>query len=54
MYVKSNPEKLVVSCPDGFWRKGNVEVTARMYNVKVHHTLEAAMKAIKSIAKSKE
>lgn len=26
--------KLIVFCPEGFWRKGNVDVTGRYYNVK--------------------
>lgn len=25
--------KLIVFCPEGFWRKGNVDVTGRKYNV---------------------
>jgi hypothetical protein len=29
-----NPDKLVVLCPDGFWRKGNVDITCEKYGVK--------------------
>jgi hypothetical protein len=29
MYVRSG--KLTVCCPDGFWRKGNVDITAEYY-----------------------
>ena len=25
--------KLVVACPDGFWRKGNVEIVCEQYNI---------------------
>src|SRR5947209_6273829 len=31
--------KLVVCCPDGFWRKGNVEVVCRRYGVPLLGTL---------------
>lgn len=27
------PEKLVVCCPEGFWRKGNVDVVCSRYNI---------------------
>jgi len=29
-----NPEKLVVLCPEGFWRKGNVDIVCERYGVK--------------------
>lgn len=29
-----NPEKLVVLCPEGFWRKGNVDIVCDKYGVK--------------------
>jgi hypothetical protein len=31
--------KLVVCCPDGYWRKGNVEVVCRRYGVPLLATL---------------
>lgn len=37
----SNPnQKIVVCCPDGFWRKGNVEIICQRYGIDVHNTLE--------------
>lgn len=27
--------KMIVSCPDGFWRKGNVDIVARKYSIPV-------------------
>ena len=35
--------KLVVVCPDGYWRKGNVEVTAARYCNPVHNTLKRGL-----------
>lgn len=29
-----NPEKLAVLCPEGFWRKGNVDIVCKKYGVK--------------------
>jgi hypothetical protein len=44
LYVKSN--KLVVCCPEGFWRRGNIEVTSVMYGVTVHDALPEAVSAL--------
>ncbi|TVQ82905.1 MAG: hypothetical protein EA357_08060 [Micavibrio sp.] len=33
LYAKSAPEKLLVCCPDGFWRKGNVDIVCARYGV---------------------
>jgi len=32
--------KLRVVCPEGFWRKGNIEVTCDYYNIPLYNTLE--------------
>lgn len=36
-----------VVCPEGFWRRGNVEITCKHYGVKVYDTLEDAVIAFK-------
>lgn len=28
-----DPNKLIVCCPEGFWRKGNVDIVCRRYNI---------------------
>lgn len=33
--------KLIVCCPEGFWRKGNVDVVCHRYEIKQVPTLEA-------------
>ena len=33
LYAKNAPEKLLICCPDGFWRKGNVDIVAARYGV---------------------
>jgi hypothetical protein len=47
MYARCNPEKLIVACPEGFWRKGNLQVTGRKYGVKIYDTLEDAVTELK-------
>jgi len=35
--------RLIVGCPDGFWRKGNVEMMCDRYNVPLFDNLEEAV-----------
>jgi hypothetical protein len=39
LYAKSQPDKLIVCCPKGFWRKGNVDIVCHRYGVKQVSTL---------------
>ena len=39
--------KLVVLCPDGFWRKGNVDITAARYGVTQVATMEELLAAVR-------
>ena len=32
--------KMIVCCPDGFWRKGNVDIVCKEYNVRQVHTID--------------
>lgn len=38
--------KLIVSCPDGYWRKGNVDMVCRRYGVTVVRSLEELIQAV--------
>ena len=38
--------KLVVCCPQGFWRRGNVEIVCARYGARQVETLEALIQAI--------
>ena len=38
--------KLIVICPEGFWRKGNVDVVCHYYNVKLFNSLNDYLKTI--------
>ncbi len=35
-----------VCCPDGFWRKGNVEMVCRKYGVQIFNNLDSVKQAI--------
>ena len=35
--------KMIVCCPDEFWRKGNVDIVCSRYNIPVYNTLDAAI-----------
>lgn len=39
--------KMTVVCPDGFWRKGNVEIVCDRYGVPCQPSLEKAIHAIR-------
>ena len=45
LYVKS--EKLIVCCPEGFWRKGNVDIVCRRYGVPQVSTTEELATALR-------
>lgn len=38
--------KLMVVCPDGFWRKGNVEVVCKYHNIPLHKDLDRALQLL--------
>ena len=40
--------KLIVCCPDGYWRKGNVDVVCRRYGIEQVDDLEALAAAIRA------
>jgi hypothetical protein len=42
----SQSEKLIVCCPEGFWRKGNVEIVCTRYNIPLFSTLEDGVGAL--------
>ncbi len=39
--------KMIVCCPEGFWRKGNVDIVCEKYGIKQVDTLDELIKAIK-------
>lgn len=39
--------KLLLACPEGFWRKGNVDITADRYGVPRYESLPALIEAVR-------
>jgi hypothetical protein len=39
----ANSKKMIVCCPDGFWRKGNIDIVCSRHNIPVYNTLDAAI-----------
>jgi hypothetical protein len=38
--LHAKEQKLMVVCPDGFWKKGNVDVTCEFYGINQFDTME--------------
>lgn len=47
-------KKLFVVCPDGFWRKGNVEIICNKYNQELYNDLDDALDAMINYIANKE
>jgi len=39
----ANSGKLLVCCPDGYWRKGNVEIVCERYDIPVYEDLKTLL-----------
>ncbi len=46
LYVRTG--KLIVCCPEGFWRKGNVDIVCRRYGVSQVNTIPELADAIRA------
>ena len=40
---------LIVCCPDGFWRKGNVDIVCKRYNIPVYNDMNEFIEKIKAL-----
>lgn len=39
--------KVMLACPDGFWRKGNVDIVARRHRIRAYESLDALIAAVR-------
>jgi hypothetical protein len=46
--------KMIVCCPDGFYRKGNVDIVCSRYNIPLYNTMEAAIGRLRTELKDVE
>jgi hypothetical protein len=42
-----NSKKIFVCCPEGFWRKGNVEIVCKRYNIPFFEDINAMLDVVK-------
>ncbi|KPE50674.1 nucleoside 2-deoxyribosyltransferase domain-containing protein [Chryseobacterium indologenes] len=49
LYARTN--KLMVVCPEGYWRKGNVDIVCEKYNIKRYDSIEMLINALKEKTK---
>ena len=47
----ANSGKMVVCCPDNFYRKGNVDIVCGVYNIPLYNTLDAAVGKLRTLLK---
>jgi hypothetical protein len=50
--LHAHGENMIVCCPDGFWRKGNVEIVCSRYGIPLFNDLNSAIASLKSRLKS--
>lgn len=43
----ANSQKAIVCCPDGFWRKGNVDIVCQRHDIRQVDNIEEGIKLIK-------
>lgn len=42
-----SPKKCIVMCPEGYWKKGNVDIVCQQFDIKQVDTFEQAVKLIR-------
>jgi len=45
--LHAGSKKIIVCCPDGFWRKGNVEIVCSRFNIPLYNNFEMAIEKLK-------
>ena len=43
--------KMIVVCPEGFWRKGNVEIVCSRHNIPMYEDIESGIGALMTKAR---
>jgi hypothetical protein len=46
LYAQTN--KLIVCCPDGFWKKGNIDIVCTRYNIPIFDEINKAIGGLKT------
>jgi hypothetical protein len=48
LYACGGSKSIIVCCPDGFWRKGNVDIVCQRYRIPMFTNLETALVELKN------
>lgn len=48
IHAAENPEKMIVCCPEGFWRKGNVDIVCARYGVAQASDLDTLLDVLRA------
>lgn len=54
IHTNSKDKKLIVCCEDGFWRKGNVDIVCKRYNIETVESLDKLCERVKELVNSKK
>jgi hypothetical protein len=52
--LHSSSEKMIVVCPDGFWRKGNVEIVCDRHNIPLYDNLNEGVSILSNLVSNKQ
>lgn len=44
----ADTKKMIVVCPDSFWRKGNVDIVCNRYNIPIYETLDKGIGVLRT------
>lgn len=48
LFGGKNPEKLIVCCPEGYWRKGNVDIVCERYGIMHTNNLDTLVEMVRA------
>lgn len=48
IHAAANPDKMIVCCPEGFWRKGNVDIVCARYGVAQASDLDTLLDVLRA------
>lgn len=54
IHAAKNPQKMIVCCPAGFWRKGNVDIVCARYGVRQMDNLDQLTQTLCAMAKEEK
>ncbi|MFW2447166.1 MAG: nucleoside 2-deoxyribosyltransferase domain-containing protein, partial [Qipengyuania pacifica] len=46
--LHAQSDKVILYCPDGFWRKGNVDITAEYYDIEQVSSIDELISAVRA------